>query len=196
MIKSIKFKQNNILLLIIEIVKNLSNRRKKQILFSLLLILICGFTEFVSLGAVMPFISVLVDPNSLWENSFIKNNAISLGYSSPEQLILPITILFVFSAIFSTVLRLLNLWMNTRLNAIIGSDLSREVYRRIICQPYEMHIERNSSNVINTTMVNTSRAVNVITSFLQLISSSVISLSIIVCIILNKRVFPQTIWID
>ena len=184
MSKFFKFDQNNILHLIFEIIKSLSNKRKKQILFSLIIILICGLTEFISLGAVLPFIGILVDPNSLWENSFVKENAINFGYSSPEQLILPITLIFVFSAIFSTLLRLFNLWINTRLNAIIGSDLSREVYRKIICQPYEIHIERNSSNVINATMSNTSRAVNVITSFLQLISSAVISFSIIICIIL------------
>ena len=37
------------------------------------------------------------------------------------------------------------LWLNGRLAAAVGSDLSCECYRRTLYQPYGVHVQRNSA---------------------------------------------------
>ena len=80
--KNFKIGDKNILKLILFLCQELSKKRQRQLGFSILIILICGFTEFISLGAVIPFIGILVDPSSLWEQNFVKNFSISIGYTN------------------------------------------------------------------------------------------------------------------
>ena len=74
--------------------------------------LISSIAEVISLASVVPFLSVLVNPASLWENNLIKNFILFIGIKEQNQLLLPITILFVVASITSASIRLLNIWMS------------------------------------------------------------------------------------
>ena len=70
-----------------------------------------------------------------------------LGISSINDLLLPITLVFVAASIVAGAIRLLSLWLSGRL-AAIGSDLSCEAYLRTLHQPYSVQVARNSSSLI------------------------------------------------
>ena len=78
----------------------------------------------------------------------------------------------------AAMIRLTNLWLNGRLAASIGSDLSIEAYRRILNQPYEWHINRNSSGVIAATTTHISQTVLVIALILQLANAALVAMSL------------------
>ena len=65
--------------------------------------------------------------------------------------LLPATLAFAVSALLAALIRLMNLWLNGRLAAVVGSDLSCEAYRRTLYQPYRVHVQRNSSELITDT---------------------------------------------
>ena len=60
-----------------------------------------------------------------------------------------ITILFIIAILLANILRLLLLWSITKLSFMTGADLSFEVYRRTLYQPYIVHLDRNSSEIIS-----------------------------------------------
>jgi ATP-binding cassette subfamily B protein len=66
----------------------------------------------------------------------------------PIPLLLPLTLVFVVAAITSGALRIILLWAQTRLGHAIGADLSFEIYRSTLYQPYATHVSRNSSEII------------------------------------------------
>ena len=72
-------------------------------------------------------------------------------------------------------MRLANLWSNGRLAAAVGSDLSCEVYRRTLYQPYWVHVQRNSAAVITGTTTKVFRTVQALTALLQLVTSAVVA---------------------
>ena len=113
--------------------------RKRRIQFALLLFVMfaSAFSELFSLSMVLPFLSVLSNPNALWNQSDIRDIARYVGISEPNQLLLPCTVLFAFSAILASI-RLLNLRLNGKLAAAAGSDLSCEAYKRTLYQPYSV----------------------------------------------------------
>ena len=114
----------------------MSSRRRIQLGLLLLVMLGSGVSELLSLGAVLPFLVVLSDPDSLWSLPIVRNAAIFLDIESSSQLLLPATLVFASAVIIAALIRLLNLWFNRRLAAEIGSDLSCESYRRTLYQPY------------------------------------------------------------
>ena len=50
----------------------INNKRKKQIILVFLLMLLASFAEVVSIGAVFPLLSVLMNPTQLFNNEIFK----------------------------------------------------------------------------------------------------------------------------
>ena len=126
---------------------HLPGKRRYQLVAVFASMLASGLAEIVSLGAVVPFLTVLADPERLWRQPLIRSIAESRGLTEPGQMLLPATVLFAASAIAAGVIRLVNLWLSGRVAAGTGSDLSQEAYRRTLYQPYSVHVARNSAMI-------------------------------------------------
>ena len=88
---------------------------------------------------------------------------------------LPATLLFATAAVLAALIRLSNLWLNNRLSAAVGSDLSCEVYARTLYQPYEVHVQRNSASMINTITAQIGSTVESINAMFQLLTAGVVA---------------------
>jgi len=163
---------------------HLSRRRRIQLLLMLVVMLASGSAELVSLGAVLPFLAVLSDPERLWHQTWIQAFASWAGWTSSSQLLLPATSAFATAAVLAAVVRLANLWLNGRLAAAVGSDLSCEAYRRTLYQPYWVHVQRNSATVINTITAQIARTVVALNNLLQLTTASVVALALLTGLLL------------
>jgi len=128
---------------------HLGPRRRRQFVLLMALVLLSAFAEIVSIGAVLPFLTVLANPRLAFEQLFVASAARSLGIDSPEELVLPLTLAFATAAVVSGAIRLLLLRASTRFAFGTGSELSIEVYRRTLYQPYSVHVSRSSSQVIS-----------------------------------------------
>lgn len=154
------------------------------------LMLVSAFAEVLSLGAVLPFLGILTAPEKLLSQPFFSNMAQSFGISEAEELVLPITIVFIVAALVAAVIRIFLLWMTTRLAVASGADLSIGAYRRTLYQPYRVHVSRNSSETISgiTSKIDIT-VYGVLLPFLSLISSSVLLVAIsIALVIINPEV--------
>jgi ABC-type multidrug transport system fused ATPase/permease subunit len=162
----------------------LSYRRQRQFVLLMFLMLVSALAEVVSLGAVLPFLGILVAPDRLFSHNIISELARTWGITSADQLVLPLTVSFASAALIAGTIRILLLWGSTRLAVASGTDLSIEVYRRTLYQPYRVHVSRNSSEVISgiTNKVN-GVVFGVILPLLTLISSIVLLVAIICALI-------------
>ena len=163
---------------------HLARRRRIQLAVLLLVMLASSAAEVLSLAAVLPFLVVLTNPNGLWNQPLVQQWAPPLGIVNAEDLLLPITIAFALAAVAAGAIRLLNLWLNGRLAAAIGSDLSCEAYRRTLYQPYAVHLSRNSSELIASISLDVSRVISqVLNPLLQLLSAGLIALSLMATLV-------------
>ena len=129
--------------------QHFSKRRHKQFYLLLILMSLASLVEVVSIGAVLPFLGVLTAPESLFQHSLAQPLIELLEINSAEQMLLPVTIIFIVATVFSGVTRLLLLYVMTKLSQAVGADLSISIYRRTLYQKYAVHVQRNSSVVIN-----------------------------------------------
>lgn len=170
---------DGILNLMVRIWHHLSRRRKLQFGLLLGLMLISAFAEIVSLGAVLPFLGILISPERVFNHPLVANLVKALGITSADQLVLPLTIAFVTAAMMAGAIRMFVLWVSARLAYASGTDLSIDVYQRTLYQPYSVHLARNSSEVISGATSKVGHTVTVLTLFVLLISSAVSLLAII-----------------
>ena len=159
---------------------NISYRRRIQLYALLIIMLVSGVAELVSLGSVIPFLVVLTDPEVLWNNQTIRPFVVSLGFQKASQLLLPSIICFAIAAILSASIRLINIWLNGKLAASIGSDLSCEAFKRTLYQPYQVHVQRNSSAVVAASTSQISLTVGALNAVLQFITSAIICITLLV----------------
>ena len=171
--------------LVIKLINFLSKKRQKQLLILLVLMLLSAISEVISLGAVIPFLGVLVAPEKIFSNPLISNYIKEWGITNSEQLILPLTIVFSISALIAGTIKIIYLWASNRLAFACGADLGIDIYKRTLYQPYSIHISRNSSEVISgiTTKVN-GVVFGVLIPLLTLISSAIILIAIAITLYL------------
>ena len=169
--------------------RHISKKRKIQLGFLSLIMICSGISEIFSLAAVVPFLSILSNPQNVWELPISQVFIKGLRMQGPDDLLLYVTIIFSFGAIMATAFRLINLWFNCRLAALIGSDISCKAYQKTLYQKYEFHLKRNSSSVVAATTTEINLTVATIDSFLQLITMFVVVSSIAaILIIINPLV--------
>ncbi len=164
--------------LLVRLWRHVSPRRHHQFVLLAVLMLVSAFAEIVSLGAVIPFLSVIIAPDLVYQHRIVSALADAWGITSAHQLVLPLTIAFASAALLAGAIRIIMLWVSTRLAFATGADLSIEVYRRTLYQPYSVHVARNSSEIISGITSKVAGSVNVLLSFLQLLSSVVLLVAI------------------
>jgi ABC-type multidrug transport system fused ATPase/permease subunit len=162
---------------------HLGARRRRQFFLLLGLMLLCAFAEVLSLGAVLPFLGILTAPERVYAYPGVASAARSMGFTSADQLLFPITVAFAVAAVLAGILRIALLWTSTRLAYGSGADLSLDIYRRTLYQPYPVHISRNSSEVISGITGKVATAVSVLNQVLTLISSTVLLAAIMLALI-------------
>ena len=154
--------------------------------------LISAITEVISLGAIIPFLGVLTAPDKVFSHPIISDIAQSFGILSAEQLALPITILFITAILLANFTRLLLLWVSTKLSFMAGADLSYEVYHRTLHQPYIVHLERNSSEVITGILNKVGGVVfNILLPALTFISSLLLLIMVITALMVIDPVITS-----
>ncbi len=140
---------NSFIVTIREFWKYIPKFRKKQFVFIIFLSFLTSIFEIISIGAALPFISVLIEPEKVYNHELFHTIFISYGLNNPSEIVLPMTIIFVVAILISTSLRLILLWANNKLAFNTGIDISIDIYNRVLSQPYIFHTTKNSSDIIN-----------------------------------------------
>ncbi|MDC3116718.1 ABC transporter ATP-binding protein/permease [Alphaproteobacteria bacterium] len=128
--------------------KHLKINRKYQLLFVFFIMILASFAELISLGSIFPFLGVLLSPEKIWNYEIIQYFVPILGIRVPNELAFYITLLFCMAAIFAGIIRLTLLHFQIKLGHAIGSDISIKVFDSVLSQPYQNHLNQNTSEII------------------------------------------------
>ena len=163
----------------------MERRRRYQFLILLTLMIITSVFEVISIGAVIPFLGVLIEPSNIFELPAAQSFIQFLGVDQPTQIILPISALFAIAVVMSGVMRVLLLWASVKFSFILGVDLSVGIFTQVINQPYIAHTKQNSSDIISAISIKIVQVINgVVLSVLNMISSFIIIIAIITILLI------------
>ena len=160
------------------IYKNLSKKRKKQLLILIILMFFNGLTEIFSIAAVLPFLSILVNQESSFNNKFIQILQNIFKFNNSNFLLL-VTLIFVSAILTCLISRIITLYISTRLAASIGSDLSYKCFDRTLSQDYESYLRKNSAEIIAGNTIHINQTVLALYLSLQMITLIIVTLSIV-----------------
>ncbi len=145
---------------------------------------VSAFAEVASLGAVVPFLGILVAPEHVLDHYLVGRMVQNLGITSADQLLFPITLVFIGFAVLAGLIRIFLTWASTRVAFATGADLGSEVYKRTLYQPYWVHASQNSSEVISGIVTKTNLVVfDVLMPLLIMISATLLVVAIMTTLI-------------
>lgn len=128
---------------------HLSRRRRLELFLLLVMVVLTSFAEVLTIGAVLPFLGALAEPEKIFHHPVVQPIVLVLELSEPSQLLFPLTVAFGLAAIFAGAMRLTLLWAQARYSSAIGTDFGISIFRRTLYQPYSVHVSRNSGDVIS-----------------------------------------------
>jgi len=171
-----------------EFLSHLPPRRRRQLGLLLVLMLVGSLAEIATIGAAVPFITFMAQPEQVANFPWLQQMFSVLGWQQPESLVLPMSLVFVAIVILATGLRLLLIYASNRLVFAIGRDIGTRMYEVILNQPYAYHISQNSSEIIG----NINKIEIKLNAFLRPVMQGIIAAVLTVSILLALMLVNAT----
>lgn len=131
-----------------EIWHHVGATRRRQLVFLLALMTVVAIFDVLTIGAVLPFLGILVSPEQVFMHPWLEPVKLALALSEPKDLVRPLMVGFGAVIVLSAALRIFLLVFQTQVSQGIGLDISVSIYKNRLYQPYSVHVMSNSSDVI------------------------------------------------
>jgi len=138
---------------------------------------------------IIPFLTAITSPDMVFSHPWMQSALGIFSIQSDVELAIFLTLGFCIVAVLSAVIRLSTLWFQTRFCYSLGADLSTQLYKNSLYQPYPIHVARNSSEFISTIVNKTFQS----TSFAILPILNILSAGLILLAILSTLIIIEPI---
>ena len=161
----------------------LSPALRKRLWILGLLVLLSGFFEIAGVASIMPFMGMIVDPRLALENPWIAQIHQVFPLSPrPFMILLGGAVLLVL--FLSNLVSALTVWSILRFSFAAGRDLSKTMFAVYLNHPYLFFLNRNTSELAQTTLFEIGRVVNnIVIPFLTVLSRAAIALFILALLV-------------
>jgi ATP-binding cassette subfamily B protein len=153
----------------------LSPKRRRQLLALQLLSIGAAIGEVANLGALLPFLKLLANPQQALE-AIGPIGTLFVGSVPIQYLLLALGIGFIVAATASTLLRVFTIRVQLKLAALISSDLGEKIFSSVLKLPYSWHLNHNSS----TTMGYLTKDVDQVSASVQGLLVVIVNFAIVI----------------
>jgi ABC-type multidrug transport system fused ATPase/permease subunit len=128
--------------------RQLSPAKRREFFQVMALMVAAAVFDVFSLGAVIPFLALLADPDRFLEYPAVQQTLAGVGLNDKTEILLSATLLFAFLALASGAVRVLLNWHSNRYAYMVGNELGVAYFDRILSRPYAYHALHNSSETV------------------------------------------------
>ena len=164
----------NFFLIFIRLWKLFNKKRKREVIFILILIHINAIAEFFSVVSLLPLLTIMVEQEKIYEYEFVNKFVNLFKIANLNQLLLIISIAFVSITLLSAVIKLSNSFFTARFSSLIGYELSGATFEKFLYKDYEKSVVSKSSEKIIITTQFVNDTVTGINQFFQICTSVLI----------------------
>ena len=178
----------NIIKKILIIKSSLSINTKKYFPYLIFFTIISSLFEIMTIGAIMPVITIFVFPDILFEFKFIKQIYEDINLNIEQFRFIIISSFFIL-VILSTISRVILLYLNINLSKLITSDLSSNLFNSYIFKNYEEISFFKSNRIIANTTEKLEIFSNILFHVFTFFSSIFLSVAIIASLIIFSNIY-------
>jgi len=127
----------------------LPERERLKIGLLVIIQILGGFAEMLSLGAILPFISAITNAGVFLARPEFQPIAEMFDINNEQELIVFVSIVFITAFVFVNVFKLFTFWVQAKVGVSIGNVLSQRFFSKILHQDFEYHLNTNSGILIS-----------------------------------------------
>jgi len=158
----------------------LTKKRKWQFFGILLISIVGASTEFLSIGAIVPLLASILNPEKLFLYPSVRYLSGLFEVVNSAQFSKLAALIFCFCVLITFVIRIILLWAVGKFSFSLGAELSTRMFTLSLLQPYESQIAINSSEKISTILVKSDALIYyAISPAIVILSNSILLLGII-----------------
>jgi ABC-type multidrug transport system fused ATPase/permease subunit len=163
-----------------------NERRRISILF--VLILLVALLEMLGVASILPFMSVLMNPNLVETNEFLNfmfTSSKIFGVNSTSEFLFALGIMVFLLLVFSLSFKIVATYVQVQFIQMFNYSISRRLIEEYLYQPYSWFLNRNSAEIGKTILTEVSEVVgNGIKPMIELLSKGLITLLIVILLII------------
>lgn len=113
------------------------------------LMLAGAVAELLTIGAVLPFLAIILETHEATNQSGFISEARRLLQMTGGDIVVTASLFLIIAAILAASIRLLLNWVTQSFVCQLGHEIGQMIYSRMLRQPYSYHALRNSSEMIS-----------------------------------------------
>jgi ATP-binding cassette, subfamily B, bacterial PglK len=154
----------------------------------MLFIFVSGMLDIISIGIVVPLITLFVDPNILLNSKTIISIAELLLIDVVKIDALTLIIYFILVIILSSLFKILTLYFSLRVSKKIGAEISSKIFKNILMRPYAESLYNKSSEIISSLTQRADSITGLVYYFFVLVTACLsLLLMLTVSLFLNSK---------
>lgn len=162
---------------------------KLKSLYVIFLSILSSALEVLSIGSLLPFLMIMINPSSIDQYEFLSMIVDTIIHGSGASIYTLNLLFFLSVVLFAGLVKIYNSIYIYKYSHEIGAILACNIYQKIINQPYDYHISKNSSEIMSAIALKTNDATLCLVTILN-IFSAIITIILIIAIGLIKFFYP------
>ena len=164
---------------------NLFDRReRRKFAWILLAMLAMALVSTVGVAAIMPFMSLLANPDAVHENRWLSYAYNTFGFGSPTAFLFVVGIATLLLLMLSNGLRAFTDWKILRFVRDMQHELSRRLLAQYLSEPYAFFLNRNTATLSKNIFSEVNAVINgVLILAMKGLSQGVLALFILLLLI-------------
>ena len=127
----------------------LFDREKKYKFFVLIFLMVAAsFFEILTISSVIPLLGIFTAPEYILQHKIFGKIFSYFNIKDINNLMFLIIVSFSIIVIFGGLFRVFLINYLTKYSHLLGADFSSMIYKHVLRQNYQTHLNNNSSNVI------------------------------------------------
>ena len=145
------------------------------------LMLLSAIFEMAGIASIMPFMSMVADPEIVTHNHWLAIAFHRFGFRSPRSFMIFLGCTVLGVLFLSNLVAALTVWSILRFSFTAGRDLAQKMFAVYLNHPYVFFLNRNTSELVQNTLFEMGRTVNnVLIPLLTILARSTIAFSILI----------------
>ena len=161
----------------------ITRRQKKVLVFLTFLLFVAMIFELLGLGILLPFLTIITDPNFIDTNIYLNKFAHIFGLEKHYDFIMFALISLIVFYLIKTIFLVIISFLQNRFLSNIIFEIAKTLYSKYLSLPYNFFLKRNSSSLVKNFVVELHNYWNFWVALLALFTEALFLLSFIVVLI-------------
>jgi len=170
----------------IQKLREILNRREKlQVLILLFAIIAMAFSQAIGVASVLPFISLVMDPNMVFDNQYLSWAYQTFNFTSVNRFIIFAGVVMFAIIVLSNSISAFATWLKLRFAWMNNHCLSRRLLEKYLSMPFAYFLNQNSADLSKNVLQEVNNLTsNYLIPMLTIITKGLVAIFLLVMLLL------------